>query len=80
MKNLEAWSQIDQGLRGLMEGNDSLSLEELKAKSKRLKCLSDFAEGLRKRVNERIKGVKVGPIELLFEAFFKARAEVDKNN
>ena len=74
-----AWEQIDKGLEDLMAGNDELSLEELKAKSKRLKCLSDFAETLRKRVNERVRGVGVGPIEPLFTEFFEARNQVDDN-
>lgn len=77
MEHLEAWTKIDKGLADLMEGNDELSLDELKAKSKRLKCLADFAETLRKRVNERVKGVGVGPVEPLFTEFFKARNQVD---
>jgi hypothetical protein len=80
MENLKAWNQIDTGLKNLMDKNDELSDGELMAKSKRLKHLAVFAETLRLRVNERIKGVKVGPIEPLFDAFLKARAEVDKNN
>ena len=80
MEHTKAWQTIDKGLKDLMAKNDELPDNELKAKSKRLKCLSDFAEVLRKRVNERIRGVKVGPIEPLFDAFLKARAEVDKNN
>ena len=72
-----AWQEIDSGLTNLMDGNDELSDDELRAKSKRLKCLSDFAETLRKRVNERVKGVSVGPIEPLFTEFFKARNQVD---
>ena len=74
-----AWGKIDGGLKDLMVKNDELSLDELKAKSKRLKCLSDFAEVLRKRVNERVKGVGVGPIEPLFKQFFEARNQVDDN-
>lgn len=80
MENTEAWNQIDKGLKDLMAKNDELSDGELMAKSKRLKHLAVFAETLRLRVNERIKGVKVGPIEPLFDAFLKARLEVDKNN
>ncbi|GEM_PF-1624839 len=73
-----AWEQIDEGLKDLMRGNDELSMDELKAKSKRLKCLSDFAETLRKRVNERVAGVKVGPVDPLFTKFFEARSKVDE--
>ena len=80
MEAAKAWITIDEGLKDLMDKNDELSDGELMAKSKRLKHLADFAETLRLRVNERIKGVKVGPIEPLFEAFLKARAEVDKTN
>lgn len=80
METAKAWITIDEGLKALMAKNDELSDSELKSKSKRLKCLGDFAETLRKRVGERIKGMKVGDIEPLFEAFFKARAEVDKTN
>ena len=78
MMHNSAWKQIDKGLEALMEGNDQLSPEELRAKSKRLKCLSDFAETLRKRVNERVRGVSVGSIEPLFQQFFKARNQVDE--
>jgi len=73
-----AWEKIDKGLRDLMAGNDQLTDAELKAKSKRLKCLSDFAETLRKRVNERVNGVSVGPVEPLFTEFFTARNQVDE--
>lgn len=79
MEHDVAWDKIDKGLDELMSGNDELTLEELKAKSKRLKCLSDFAETLRLRVNERVKGVSVGPVEPLFTEFFKARNQVDAN-
>lgn len=80
MEHTKAWQTIDKGLRDLMSRNDELSMKELENKSRRLKHLAGFAETLRLRVNERIKGVKVGPIEPLFDAFLKARAEVDKNN
>ena len=79
MEHSVAWDTIDKGLEALMQGNDQLSLDELKAKSKRLKCLADFSETLRKRVNERVRGVGVGPIEPLFTAFFEARNQVDDN-
>jgi len=69
------WQQIDEGLRDLMAENDTLSDDDLKVKSLRLKCLSDFAETLRKRVNERIKDVNVGPILPLFSAYFEAKAK-----
>jgi len=78
MMQHSAWEKIDEGLRDLMKGNDELSPEELKNKSKRLKCLADFSETLKKRVNERISGVNVGPIEPLFKAFFEARDRVDE--
>ena len=78
MMHHTAWEQIDKGLKDLMVKNDELSLEELKAKSKRLKCLADFSETLRQRVNERVRGVAVGDIEPLFQQFFTARNQVDE--
>ena len=72
------WSFVDDGLLSIMSKNDELLDHELKTKSKRLKCLSDFAETLRLRVNERIRGMAVGPIELLFTEFFNARNKVDE--
>jgi len=75
----KSWSQIDQGLKSLMANNDSFSDDDLRLKSKRLKHLSLFAELLRKRVNERINGVLVGPIEPLFDEYKKARLAIDNN-
>jgi len=74
----DAWKMIDEGLRSLMDRNDELTDKQLIAKSRRLRHLAKFLETLAKRIDERIKGVKVGSIDPLFEAFFKARAEVDK--
>lgn len=74
------WMKIDEGLRDLMEKNDSLANSELENKSRRLKHLSDFVKTLKQRVDERVRGVRVGPIEPLFTEFFKARSEVDRNN
>jgi len=79
MKKQVAWTAIDLGLKELMAGNDTLSDKDLKVKSGRLKCLSDFAETLRKRVDERIKGVGVGPIEPLFDQYHEARKQIDIN-
>ena len=74
------WMKIDEGLRDLMQKNDSLANSELENKSRRLKHLSDFVKTLKQRVDERVRGVRVGPIEPLFTEFFKARSEVDRNN
>ena len=75
----KSWDLIDKGLRALMSKNDELSDAELKAKSKRLKCLADFAETLAKRINERVQGVAVGPIEPLFDRYAKDRNQIDEN-
>jgi len=77
MDHHTAWTRIDKALEDLMAGNDQLTDAELKSKSKRLKCLSDFAETLRLRVGERIKGQQVGDIAPLFKKFFEARNQVD---
>jgi len=73
------WHTIDKGLRDLMSDNDSLSINSLKIRSRRLGQLSKFILTLKGRVDERIAGVKVGPIEPLFDQYFEARQQVDKN-
>lgn len=73
------WYTIDKGLRELMSDNDSLSIDKLKIRSRRLEQLSGFVLTLKARINERINGVKVGPIEPLFDRYFEDREQVDKN-
>lgn len=59
-----AWDIVEDGLKLIM----SSSLDGLKGKQ--LKCLSKFAETLRKRVNESVAGVRVGDnIEHLFNMY-----------
>ncbi|WP_299980062.1 hypothetical protein [Desulfobacula sp.] len=78
-ENKASWKMIDDGLKSLMAGNDELSPTALKIKTKRLEHLARFAKTLVSRINERIREMPVGPIEPLFEEFFRARNEVDKN-
>jgi len=77
-ENKQSWKTIHEGFKNLMSKNDSLPIADLKIKSKRLKHLSDFVLTLQKRVNERIQGVGVGPIDPLFEVYHEARTKIDE--
>ena len=75
-----AWKTIDDGLKDLMDNNDSLTQLELTGKSRRMGHLQRFIGTLKTRVDERIRDVKVGPIKPLFDAYLQDRNQVDLQN